>query len=339
MQFTTGQEDFSTASATGAAGPASNSALSGHDIGGYVQAAWAPTERFELRTGVRYDQHTAPFAPVQSQVSPRIRANVFIDPANTLYLYFGKMFIPTNVEDLRAITSVAQAGVVASPTLPERDNFYEAGYIHRFDAGVVTKLSAYFKESSPGIDDNTVPGSQIVTSVNIDQVRVTGVEAVIELRPTDSPITGNLSAALNHAYGYGAITGGFFPDAPPAGFFDLDHDQRLTINANLTYSAGAFFLSATEVYGSGLTNGVDAADCSCSYGRTILDFNSGIHVKPSYITNVSVGYSLLFGTTTLRPELFVDNLFDSKYLLKGAFFSGASVGRPRTVQFRLNVGI
>ena len=62
-------------------------------------------------------------------------------------------------------------------------------------------------------------------------------------------------------------------------------------------------------------------------------------MKPNYIMSVSAGYSLLFGGVSLRPELFVDNLFDSRYLLKGAFFSGASVGRPRSVQLRVNVGI
>ena len=33
--------------------------------------------------------------------------------------------------------------------------------------------------------------------------------------------------------------------------------------------------------------------------------------------------------SVLRPQLFVENLFNKKYALKGAFFSGASVGRPR----------
>jgi len=30
-------------------------------------------------------------------------------------------------------------------------------------------------------------------------------------------------------------------------------------------------------------------------------------------------------------------VFDNWYLLKGAFFSGASVGRPRSVQVQVNV--
>jgi outer membrane receptor for Fe3+-dicitrate len=304
----------------------------------YAQTAWAPNEHLEVRSGVRYDAHTAPFAGTQSQVSPRLRLNIFFDPANTLYLFYGRLFVPTNVEDLRAITSVAQQGVVANPTLPERDHFVEAGYIHRFPIGIVTKLSAYHKRSSPGIDDNTVPGSAIVTSVNIDQVRITGAEAVIEIRPK-GPVSANVNLAINHAYGFGAITGGFFPSEPPSGTFDLDHDQRVSISANAVYSRGAFYLSAQETYGSGLTNGVDPADCACRYGTGLFAFNRGLKVKPNAVTSLSSGYSLTVGKTTLRPELFVDNLFDARYLLKGTFFSGASVGRPRSVQFRMNVGL
>jgi outer membrane receptor protein involved in Fe transport len=110
------------------------------------------------------------------------------------------------LEDLRAITSVAQGGLVASPTLPERDHFFEVGLVHRFPAGVVAKLSAYHKRSSPGIDDNTVPGSAITTSVNIDQVRIAGIGSVLEIRPTGR-LSGYLNFALNHAYGIGPITG------------------------------------------------------------------------------------------------------------------------------------
>src|SRR6185437_11410990 len=163
---------------SGAFGPASNSNLKGYDVGGYAETAYSPVERFEIRTGFRYDAHNAPFAGTKTQLSPRIRLNFYPDPGNTLYLYYGRLFIPTNVEDLRAITSVAQEGVATDPTLPERDNFYEGGLIQRIpNLSLVAKLAAYHKQSSPGIDDNTVPGSAIVTSVNIEQANITGLEA------------------------------------------------------------------------------------------------------------------------------------------------------------------
>jgi outer membrane cobalamin receptor len=333
--FTRGHEDFSTVDSAGNPGPASNSALNGSDVGVYVQTAISPSDRWELRTGVRFDNHNAPFAGNQHQVSPRVKLSFFPDPANTFYVYYGRLFLPTNVEDLRAVTSVAQGGVAAAPTLPERDAFYEAGFVHRFPAGIVTKLSGYYKRSSPGIDDNTVPGSAIVTSVNIEQVRITGVEAVVEVRPA-GPVSGYINAALNHAYGFGAVTGGFFPTQPPSGSFDLDHDQRLSVVGNALYAAHGFFASVTGIYGSGLTNG---ADPDSTYGTGLFDFNKSIKVPSSFVLSASAGYTLVVGATVLRPQVYVDNLFDHKYLLKGAFFSGASVGRPRSVQVRLNIGM
>ena len=338
-QFTNGDEAFTTLGAGGRVGPAAVSGLKGNDLTAYSQIALQFREHFELRTGLRYDSHTAPFAGTQSQVSPRIRLNFFPGPANTLFLFYGRLFVPTNVEDLRAITSVAQQGVTAAPTIPERDNFYEAGYIHRFPVGVVTKLSAYHKQSRPGIDDNTVPGSAIVTSVNIENVSITGIEGVFEIHPTGTPLSANLNVALNHAYGEGEITGGFFPSDLPAGKFDLDHDQRLSISGAAAWTKPRYYVSATGTYGSGLTNGVDPADCGCSYGTGLFAFNKGLKVKPNFVANVSLGTSFNVGATVVRPEFYVDNVFDSRYLLKGAFFSGASVGRPRSVQLRVNVGI
>ena len=334
---TSGHENFVTTSASGT-GPSSNSGLQGWDAGVYAQTAYAPIEQFEIRTGVRYDAHNAPFAGTQSQVSPRLRFNFYPSPSTTLYAYYGRLFMPTNVEDLRAITSVAQGDTVAQPTLPERDNFYELGWIQRLPAGINLKLSAYRKDSKPGIDDNTVPGSAIVTSVNIADVHITGVESVVEIRPA-GPLTGYFNVALNHAYGHGPIAGGFFPVETPQGFFDLDHDQRLSVVGSATYAVNRLYFSLTGIYGSGLTNGVDPADCDCKYGTGLFDFNSGIKVKPSTVFNFSAGYSLVAGSTVVRPELYIENVFDKTYLLKGAFFSGASVGRPRSIQLRLNVGM
>jgi TonB-dependent receptor-like protein/carboxypeptidase family protein len=332
--YTGGHEDFSSVTKSGTAGPGSNSGLQGSDVGVYAQTAISPSDKWELRTGVRFDNHNAPFAGNRNQVSPRAKLSFFPDPANTFWLYYGRLFLPTNVEDLRAITSTAQGGVAAEPTIPERDNFYEAGYVHRFPIGVVTKLSAYRKQSSPGIDDATIPGTAILTSVNIGQVRITGIEAVAEIRPS-GPVSGYLNLALNHAYGRKPISGGFFPPDTTAGVFDLDHDQRLSGVASVVYSSHGFYLSATGIYGSGLTNG-NSPDST--YGTGLFDFNKSIKVDPNVVMNASAGYIFTVGGAVIRPQVYVDNLFDSKYALKGPFFSGASLGRPRSVQLRVNVG-
>ncbi len=338
--ITRGHENFGAITQTGTAGPTSNSALRGSDVSVYAQTAITPVEWFELRTGLRYDAHVAPFAGNQHQVSPRVRLNFYPSSATTLYAYYGRLFVPTNVEDLRAITSAAVGdSTTPIPTLPERDHYYEVGLVQRFPTLASTlKLSGYKKTSTPGIDDNTVPGSAIVTSVNINKISVTGIEAVAEYRPS-GPLSGYLNAAIIHAYGIGPLTGGFFPVVPPTGYFDLDHDQRLALLGSLTYAPGRFFVSGTGIYGSGLTNGTQYPACGCSYGTGLFDFNRGTKVKPNAIFNASAGYTFVVNGSVVRPQLYVENLFDKQYLLKGAFFSGASVGRPRSVQLRLNVGI
>ncbi len=212
-------------------------------------------------------------------------------------MYYGRQFIPTNIEDLRAITSASQGGVVSAPTLPERDDFYEVGITHRFPVGVVLKLSGYHKKSSPGTDDTQVPGTAITTDVNIQQIRVTGIEGVVEVRPA-GPLSGFLNVALAHAYGYGAVTGGFFTATPPGQPFDLDHDQRLSATVGLTFSAKGLLVTATGIYGSGLNGGLvpnspnlpnydSTLPSTGPLGTGLFDFNSAFHVKPSFIVNAT----------------------------------------------------
>jgi hypothetical protein len=334
LAHTTGHEDFTTFDAMGNPGPVSNADLNGGDADGYIQSVVAPAEWYDLHLGLRYDNHAAPFAGHQEQWSPRVRVNFYPSSSTTFYAYYGKLFMPTNVEDLRSITSVADSNVVTQPTLPERDDFYELGYVQRFDFGMVMKLSGYYKLSSPGIDDQTVPGSAIVTSVNIAEVRIKGIEATFEIKPPGA-WSGYVNFSINHAYGKAPITGGFFPvdtTAVPGGWFDLDHDQRISSVASVVFSAHQLYASVTGIYGSGLTNG---ADITAPIGTGLTSFNRDIHVAPNFIANLSLGYTFLWGKSVLRPELFIDNLFDSQYLLKGQFFSGASAGRPRTIQLQL----
>jgi outer membrane receptor protein involved in Fe transport len=300
--------------------------------------AYSPTAKVEIRTGARYDVHTAPFAGTQRQLSPRFRLNFFPDPSTTLYAYYGRLFVPTNVEELRTITNAA-VGTAAEPTLPERTNFYEVGLVHRLPvAGLVAKLSGYHKDSRPGIDDATIPGTAIVTSVNLGRVWTNGIEGVLEIRPS-GPLSGYINASIIHAYGQAPITGGFLPAADPKGYFDLDHDQRVSLVASATYSADKLFVTGTANYGSGLTNGLTPEGVpNSTFGTGLFAMNPFLKVDPSTIYNASIGYTIVAGKTVVRPQLYVENLFDKHYLLKGSFFSGAQVGRPRSLQIRVNVG-
>ena len=106
---------------------------------------------------------------------------------------------------------------------------------------------------------------------------MTGIEAVAEIRPR-GPVSGYFNVALNHAYGYGPITGGFFPTAPPTTPHDLDHDQRLSVVASGLYSHQGLFVSVTGIYGSGL---ISATPPDSTYRTGLLAFDKKNHVDPA----------------------------------------------------------
>jgi hypothetical protein len=347
--YTYGHENFNLTDPTGVEGPIeSNSGLYGYDWSAYAETSIHPSEWFELRTGLRFDSHVAPYAPNQTQFSPRVRLNFFPDPSNTIYLYYGRTFLPTNIEDLRKITLQSGGGSDTSgSTLPERDNFYEIAYIHRFiGPNVILKLDGYWKDSKPGIDDNTIPGTAITTDINQSSSHVRGVEAVLNVTPHNSPLSGYLNFALNHGWANPPVSGGFFILQQPNYPFDFDHDQRVSAVANLLYTYHQFYVSTTGNYGTGLTNGLEPVygnpagnPPTSDFCTGLFCFNSAFHVHPHYIQQLATGYTFLIGTSFIRPEFFMDNMWDAYYALKGAFYSGPSVGRPRTFTGKVTIGI
>ena len=107
-----------------------------------------------------------------------------------------------------------------------------------------------------------------------------------------------------------------------------------------------WFVNLTAIYGSGLTNGnpngsyVDGATGASAFGTGLFDFNTDAHVDPYVSFNVAAGHTFAFqGTTTLEPSIYIANIFDSNYLLKGAYFSGAAYGERRNVVFKLALHI
>jgi len=329
-----GREDFNTIDSLQRAGPSVNGNIRGGDAGAYLQSVYDFSPQWELRAGVRLDHHVAPLAGDQHGVSPRVRLNWFPDANTSAFVYYGRLFIPSNVEDFHVLAIAGDSGEAGQPTYPARDNRYEGGITHRFDGGVVAKFAAYHQDDSPALDDNTLPGTAITTDVNLAQVHVSGLETAVEVHP-GGELSGYVNAALSHAIAHGPVTGGFFPTDYPVGWFDQDHDQRLSIALNANYAPRWGYLSATGIFGSGLTNGNPEG----AVNRTgLFDFNPAIKVAPSFILNLAAGTGPAWkvGGVSMRPELFVDNALDRRYILKGAFTSGASVGRPRTVELRMD---
>jgi hypothetical protein len=176
----------------------------------------------------------------------------FLDMQNTIYVYYGRLFMPTSTEGLRQITGSNNNSV---PTLPEKDDFYEGTYLHTFSNGIILKTAVFYKMATPGVDDQVIGSSSIKTQVNIERVQTTGLELGLSYSHPTIPITAFINSSIIHAYGSGAITGGFLPITDAGKATDLDHDQRLSISAEINYLPENWYINASYLYGSGLTNG------------------------------------------------------------------------------------
>ena len=329
-----GHERFATVDSAGHGGPAVDAPVHGGDLGVYVEGVIQPSPLWEIRPGLRYDLHAAPLAGTATQLSPRLKVSLFPGPQTTLWMYYGRLFVPSPVEDFHVLAAAGQGGQGGLPTYPERDHFIEAGLVHRLvAAGTSLKVDAYHKWSTPAVDDNTLPGTALTATVNVARIRITGIESVVEVRPAGS-LGGYLNVALSHAYAHGPITGGFSPSVYPSGWYDLDHDQRLSIVGSVSDEHPRWYASATGIFGSGLTNGNPSAGTT---GLGLFDFNAAVKVPPSFIVNISAGTTIRVLGRAVRSQFFVENLFNLNYVLKGAFTSGPSMGRPRAMTVRLDV--
>lgn len=334
LSSTTGVENFTSANRTGASGPQVLTNFAGSDFGFFVQTEYHPVEWTSVDAGWRFDQHIAPDIPLTSQVSPRVRWNFFIDESNSGYVYVARMFMPTNIEGLRSLTHNIDTSAVG--TLPERDLFYEASFQHRFDFGLSSKFAAFFKHSTPGVDDQTVGSSAVKTPVNIATVNTEGIEMGLTFSDPSTPFSGSLNTALTHAYGMGIISGGFLSLTDAGNGIDLDHDQRVSIVAAIDYRPQSWFANLTATYGSGLANGAQGV----TYGNGLFDFNQAAHTTPSWILNTSVGHTFTLNSgITIEPSLYITNLLDYEHLIKGAYFSGASWEERRNVVFKIAVHV
>ena len=161
--------------------------LDGSDFGIYGQAAYSPVGSLrDPPPACDTTQHHAPFLGTVSQVSPRIRLNFFPYALNSFWLYYGRLFMPTNIEDLRAITSVADRAAWRITDAARARRFLR-GRRHPASRPASSPSSpATTSAAIPGIDDNTVPGSAIVTDVNLADVRITGIEGVLEVEAPGS---------------------------------------------------------------------------------------------------------------------------------------------------------
>lgn len=135
------------------------------------------------------------------------------------------------------------------------------------------------------------------------------------------------------------MSGGVLRGDPPIQPFYLDHDQRNASVAGVPCSAAGAVVTAADIYGSGLTNGVtpnaqglpeydQSADATPASGTGRFAMNPAFNLTPSFITNLLAWYIIRTSDLTLCLWCFVDNVFNNTYLRMGHSLAGPASDGP-----------
>ena len=281
-------------------------ALSGGDRSAYLQDDWTPG-RFLVNYGVRYDIHKTD--TTTSQLSPRLNLTYSLSGRDKLHAYYDRLFQPAPIEDIRRLDPNAV------PFKPERDNFYEVGYVHE-SGGITTSLSGYYKTVQDVIDENIIAGTQIREPFNVQKGYVRGIEFAV-----DGSLTRDLSFYANYARSWaraaGDFTGGLAPAGAPPGYFYEDHDQTHTASVGLAYAKHGVTINLDGEYGSGFP-----------YGQSDAGLPNFYRVPAHFIFNLELGTRIGQG----RFALSASNVLNHGYVIKQASpFSDREWGRGRTL--------
>jgi hypothetical protein len=302
-----------------------NSGKYGYLYGFYLQDEWKPFEQLTINFGGRLDFENA-FVD-ENQLSPRI--NIVYEPfkGTTFHAGYARYFTPPPLENVSQTTISKFAGTTNAPEIT-KDSPVTAERAHYFDAGVTQKIAegfnvgidGFYKSSHSVLDEGQFGEALILSSFNYKRGEIYGGELTANYNK------GGFSAYLNAAYGWARGTNvsssQFLFDADEFAYIKkhwvfLDHDQRFTGSAGVSYTWNDWQAAIDGLYGNGLRRG----------------FANTQKNHPYETFNVSLSRRIkLTAKTALKIRFDVVNIFDKIYELRDG--SGIGVGAPQFGQRR-----
>ncbi len=276
----------------------------GASEGVYVQDDFTVDSKLTFNLGLRFDATQFWFSdtsPTDSAIQPRLGVSYLITDSTKIHAFYGKLFQPSPVENLRDTFANSGGGQLLPYNVKaEKDDYYEVGIANQFAERQAGLINVYYKDATNMLDEEELFNTSIFQPFNFDKGYAYGLELSIK-----GDLSAHWSEYLNYSYeiakGRG-LGGGIFAFSPAqaaaieqAGYQFLDHVQVQTANAGVTYSREHYWITGEALYGSGL--------------RT--DPTNGTSL-PAHITfDTTVGYKWsLYG---LKTSLDILNILDRPY--------------------------
>lgn len=289
-------------------------------LGLYLQDQWDLTEALTINYGLRYDRLNAYID--DQQLSPRLGVVWYATPATTVHAGYARYFTPPANELIAsgslqrfANTSNATENTRNDPVRAERSHYFDLGVLQQLSPAFSVGLDAYYKYVRNLQDEGQFGSALIFAPFNYDQGHIYGLEL------SSSYHQGNWSAYFNLARSVAQATNvvsGQFNfaqdelDYIASHYVYLDHDQRLSGSAGLSYTWLGTTLSSDATYGSGLRK----------------DFANTGKLPPYLQIDLSATHAVTLGALgRFNLRLAALNVLDRTYLLRDG--SGIGVGAPQ----------
>jgi outer membrane receptor protein involved in Fe transport len=297
-----------------------DSSKTGLYYGFYLQDEWQVFKSLTINFGGRFDVLDE-YAHA-NQLSPRV--NIVFKPTSTTTLHAGyaKYFTPPPLElvanrDLtKFIGTSNQAAVnLSSPVQPEKADYFDAGITQQIGSAFSIGVDTYYKEAHDLLDEGQFGAALIFAPFNYVQGNQYGTEVTANYSEK------GFNAYLNFGFerGTGRTLGsGQFQFAPEEVAFIqnhsvfLDHDQRYTASAGVSYSFMNTTVYSDMLYGNGLRSGFANTD----------------EVPAYWVFNVGLSHTFnlpQYGKIQVRFD--ITNLFNNAYQLRTG--SGIGVFAPQ----------
>jgi len=297
----------------------------GYFYGFYLQDEWKPFEQLTINFGGRLDFVNA-FVD-ENQLSPRI--NVVYEPfkGTTLHAGYARYFTPPPLEGVPQSTIAKFAGTTNesaitkdSPVTSERAHYFDAGVTQKITEGFNVGIDGFYKSSHSVLDEGQFGEALILSSFNYKRGEIYGGEFTSSY--DHGPFSAYLNAAYEWARGTNISSAQFLFDPAEFAYIKknwvfLDHDQRFTGSAGVSYTWNDWRLAIDGLYGNGLRRGF--ANTQKNHPYETFNVSLSRRIKITEKTAVNIRFDVV-------------NIFDKIYELRDG--SGIGVGAPQFGQRR-----